>query len=175
MARKNGNVESSGKSGKRPRSTKAPAIIGAVLEKRVHGASKAAIARDLKLSHNTVDKILEQTEIDARIAEGRSKALGLIPNAIEGAKLAMAKGDGSTSIRFLEGIGVLGDDKASRGNGMGTDAALNVAIRNLYLQHPAVHSALMSMPFNQAQPQSNSTAPITVEAQSVDKKTDTSS
>ena len=104
----NGNGGLLGKSGKRNRSTLAPVIQGAVLAKRANGANKAQIARDLKISHNTVDKILDETEFDAQIAEGRSKAVGLIPEALGGLKVAFAKGDGATSCRFLEGMNVLG-------------------------------------------------------------------
>ena len=172
-----GNGSVPGKTGNRSRSTKAPAVVGAVLAKRAIGENKRQIARELKISPNTVDKILDESEFDAQIAFGRSQAVGLIPNAMEGLKVAFAKGDGSTSCRFLEGIGVLGEDKSRRGTSMASDPALQVAIQNLYLQqnHPGVHSPLINMPFVKAQTQSNSGEGVTVEAQTVEQKTDTSS
>ena len=112
-AGKYGNVSGSGKLGKVSRSTKAPVVIGAVMANRANGANKAEIARRLKISHNTVDKILDETEFDAQIALGRSQAVGLIPKALKGAEMAFEKGDGATSCRFLEGMGVLGEQNVS--------------------------------------------------------------
>jgi hypothetical protein len=105
-----GNNSAIGKSGKISHSTKAPAVVGAALAMRSNGANKAQIARGLKISHNTVDKILRETEFDSQVALGRAKAVGLIPEALDGVKKAFAKGDGPTSCRFLEGVGVIGKD-----------------------------------------------------------------
>ena len=60
-----------------------------------------------------MDKILDETEFDAQIALGRSQAAGLIPKALKGAEMAFEKGDGATSCRFLEGMGVLGEQDVS--------------------------------------------------------------
>ena len=131
IASNGGNPNSPGKSGKVSRSTKAPVVIGAVLAKRANGANKAEIARDLRISHNTVDKILSETEFDSQIALGRSQAIGLIPEALSGAKMAFAKGDGATSCRFLEGVGVLGEKAQGRHHpdSVRAQQAINILIK----------------------------------------------
>jgi hypothetical protein len=143
-----GNGAMPGKSGKATRSTKAPAIMGAVLAKRAVGESKAKIARELRISHNTVDAIIKQTDFDAKIAEGRAQAVELIPEALSGAQKAFAKGDGATSCRFLEGLRVLGEDRKPKALAMYADVALMNTINMLYNPSPKIDPE----PINVTQP-----------------------
>jgi len=111
-----GNVSAAGNAGKRPRTTKAPAIVGAVLAKRANGANKAQIARDLKMSTNTVNKILDESEFDVQIAEGRRACVGLIPKAVTAVNTQLSRGDGTLGLKLLENLQVIGESAANPKN-----------------------------------------------------------
>jgi len=95
---------------KKSRSTIAPTKKIAIFAKRASGASKGAISRDLGIAFNTVTKVLNENDFDRVVEQGRWDSVKLIPVALKGLELSMSKGDGSTCIRFLEGVGVLGEN-----------------------------------------------------------------
>ena len=95
---------------KKSRSTIAPVKKIAILAKRANGDTKASIARDLHVSRDTVAKVLTEADFDSAVEKGRFATVRLIPAAISGLEKSMGKGDGSTCIRFLEGVGVIGEN-----------------------------------------------------------------
>jgi uncharacterized membrane protein len=95
---------------RKSRSTIAPVKKIAILAKRANGDTKASIARDLHVSRDTVAKVLTEAEFDSAVEKGRFATVRLIPAAINGLEKSMGKGDGSTCIRFLEGVGVIGEN-----------------------------------------------------------------
>jgi uncharacterized membrane protein len=101
----NGEVEA-----RKSRSTIAPVKKIAILARRANGDTKASIARDLHVSRDTVAKVLTEADFDSAVEKGRFATVRLIPAAISGLEKSMGKGDGSTCIRFLEGVGVIGEN-----------------------------------------------------------------
>ncbi len=118
------------KPGRKSGSYIAPSKRIAIITARARGDSKASISREVHSSRDTVAKVLNEADFDKRVEEGRFKVIDLVEDAIAGIKLACAKGDGSTAIRLLEGVNVLGP----KANGKrGQDPNLFVAIQNLML------------------------------------------
>ena len=101
-------------SGKKSRSTIAPATKNAILAKRANGQSKLSIAKDLRVAPGTVRKVLDEADFNQLIQQGRSDCAGLLSEAIQGLKRAFERSEGATCCRFLEGMGVLGEDKSRR-------------------------------------------------------------
>jgi hypothetical protein len=112
MAKPPEKSEAANREGKarKSRSTIAPVKKIAILAKRANGDTKASIARDLHVSRDTVAKVLTEAEFDSAVEKGRFATVRLIPAAINGLEKSMGKGDGSTCIRFLEGVGVIGEN-----------------------------------------------------------------
>jgi hypothetical protein len=119
-------------SGKKSRSTIAPATKNAILAKRASGQSKLSIARDVHVAPGTVRKVLDETDFDQLIEQGRNDCADLLPEAIKGLKRAFERGEGATCCRFLEGMGVLGEDKSRRNGAMQINPVLHQQITNLY-------------------------------------------
>lgn len=117
-------------SGKKSRSTIAPATKNAILARRANGQSKLSIARDVHVAPGTVRKVLDEADFDRLIQQSRSDCVGLLPLAQEGLKKAFAKGDGAACLRFLEGMGVLGEDKSRRNGTMQINTVLHQQIMN---------------------------------------------
>lgn len=63
---------------KKPESTKQ-----AVVSKRLQGASKREIARDLGIHRETVDSILDESQVEAAMAQCRQDYLKLAPRALD--------------------------------------------------------------------------------------------
>ena len=112
---------------KKSRSTIAPTVKNAILVKRASGQSKLSIAKEMHVAPGTVRKVLTEADFDQLIQQGRSDVMELVPDAIQGIKKACAKGDGSTAIRLLEGVSVLGPKPRK----LPSDPALTLAIQNL--------------------------------------------
>ena len=62
------------------------------------------------MAPGTVRNVLNEVDFDQQVQQGRLDSVRLIPAAINGLEKSMGKGDGSTCIRFLEGVGVLGEN-----------------------------------------------------------------
>jgi len=65
------------------KSKKPQAVKNAVLSRYVAGASKAQITRDLNISEPTVYRILDESEIRQIVEEVHSRAVQLIPKALD--------------------------------------------------------------------------------------------
>ena len=89
------------------KSNKPQAVKNAVLSRYVAGSSKAAIARDLNLAEATVYRILDECEIRQIVEEGHSRAVQLIPKALDAVEGRLDRGDGQIGISVLNGTGVL--------------------------------------------------------------------
>jgi hypothetical protein len=89
------------------KSKKPQAVKNAVLSRYVAGSSKAQIARDLNISEPTVYRILDESEIRQFIEEGHSRAVQLIPKALDAVEGRLDRGDGRIGISVLNGTGVL--------------------------------------------------------------------
>lgn len=62
---------------KKPEATKQAVVL-----KRLHGASKREIARDLGIHRQTVDTILDESQVEAALAQWRRDYLKLVPTAL---------------------------------------------------------------------------------------------
>jgi hypothetical protein len=71
---------------------KSAPVQQAVIAKRLQGESKRQIARDLGMGRNTVDRILSESQIEAAVAQGRSRLVELVPKAIQLIGLAIEQG-----------------------------------------------------------------------------------
>jgi hypothetical protein len=89
------------------KSKKPQAVKNAVLSRYVAGSSKAQIARDLNISEPTVYRILDESEIKQIVEEGHSRAVQLIPKALDAVEGRLDRGDGRIGISVLNGTGVL--------------------------------------------------------------------
>jgi Helix-turn-helix domain of resolvase len=89
------------------KSKKPQAVKNAVMSRYVAGSSKAQIARDLNISEPTVYRILDESEIRQIVEEGHSRAVQLIPKALDAVEGRLDRGDGRIGISVLNGTGVL--------------------------------------------------------------------
>jgi uncharacterized membrane protein len=99
---------------KKRESTVAPSIKNAILAKRACGQSKLSIAKDMHVALGTVRNVLNEADFDHLLQQGRFDSVRLIPAAINGLEKSMGKGDGTTCIRFLEGVGVIGEKEHAK-------------------------------------------------------------
>ncbi len=89
------------------KSRKPQIVKNAVLSRYVAGSSKAQIARDLSIAEPTVYRILDESEIRQIVEEGHSRAVQLIPKALDAVEGRLDCGDGRIGISVLNGTGVL--------------------------------------------------------------------
>ena len=89
------------------KSRKPQIVKNAVLSRYVAGSSKAQIARDLSIAEPTVYRILDESEIRQIVEEGHSRAVQLIPKALDAVEGRLDRGDGRIGISVLNGTGVL--------------------------------------------------------------------
>ncbi len=73
------------------------------------GKDKTQIAKDLNLDRTTVRRILSEPEVAARVQEGYSRCIELIPKAVDAVETDLEKGNGNLGIAILKGVGVLRD------------------------------------------------------------------
>ena len=137
------------------RSRKPQAVKTAVLAKRVNGANKAQICRDLGIAKNTVNRILDESDIDAQLESGTAQACRLIPKAIKVVDDRLSKGSENAAFRLLEGVGVLGEKRNMKKS---NDPSLQIAIQNLIMPHTS----------NSGSSQSPSTETPAIEVKSIE-------
>lgn len=95
----------------RQRTVKPKSVQTAIAAKRISGASKRQIARDLGIAVNTVTNIVELNNIDTAIEQYRRDAVALAPLAITAVRTDLEiPGNGMLGLRVLESVGVLGDN-----------------------------------------------------------------
>jgi hypothetical protein len=63
-------------------SQKPESVKQAVVAKRLQGESKRQISRDLDIHRNTVDNILDESQVEASLAQWRRDYLQLVPKAL---------------------------------------------------------------------------------------------
>jgi len=71
---------------------KAPQVQQTVIAKRLRGESKRQIARDLQMGRDTVDRILSESQVEAAVAQGRSRLVELVPKALQVIEAALEQG-----------------------------------------------------------------------------------
>ena len=121
------------------RSRKAPAIQAAILAKRAIGTSKRQIAKDMQISPNTVTSVIELSDFDAKLTDGRSLCAELIPASVRVVKHRLAQNSENAAFKLLEGIGVLGKDaKSSRAPDQGLTLAIQNLMGNVQVNAPAI-------------------------------------
>jgi hypothetical protein len=64
------------------KSEKPEAVKQAVVAKRLQGESKRQISRDLGIHRETVDNILDESQVEASLAQWRRDYLQLVPKAL---------------------------------------------------------------------------------------------
>ena len=105
------------------RSVKPEAVKQAVVSKRLQGESKRQIARDLDIHRDTVDNILDESQVEAALAQWRREYLQLVPAALNIAKRLLCDADAAgqadkdlfaAALQVLKGTGVHEERTRSR-------------------------------------------------------------
>ncbi len=107
------------KKSKKPEATKQ-----AVVSKRLQGDSKRKIARDLEINRETVNNILDESNVEAALAQWRRDYIRLVPTAMGVVQRFLADGsaEGATidkdtftgALQVLKGTGVHEERTRSR-------------------------------------------------------------
>jgi hypothetical protein len=71
---------------------KSPQVQQVVIAKRLQGESKRKIARDLQMGRDTVDRILSESQVEAAVAQGRSRLIEMVPKALQLIQRALDQG-----------------------------------------------------------------------------------
>ena len=111
------------------KSTKPPIVKTNVLTRHIQGASNSLIAEELNISRPTVQRILEESEIDTIVKQGRSRVIQLIPKSIDVVDKRLDRCDGSVAISLLRGTQVLQNDAVT--NNTQNNFAFNIAALKL--------------------------------------------
>lgn len=108
------------------RSRKAPSVKAAVISARVQGISKLQIARDLGMSKNTVNTIIEEANLDQIMEDGRLQTFTRLPAALKTLDARLEKNSENAALWLL--------DKCFDSSNKGArphDTGLTLAIQNL--------------------------------------------
>lgn len=92
---------------KRRRSTKPTTVQNAVIAKYAAGEPKLQIAKDLQMARGTIDSILNASEIEQHLLEGRSDCIRMIPRSVRVMSDRLAKGSETAALAILRGTQVL--------------------------------------------------------------------
>ena len=140
----------------RPKTSKKPqAIKTAIIAKRSQGQTTTQIARDLGITRNTVNGIIEQSGIEQYLEDGTLQCARLIPESIRVVKHRLEKNSETAAFKVLEGLGVLGEHRSFKKS---NDASLQIAIQNLIMPHTS----------NSGSSQSTSTETPAIEVKSIE-------
>jgi hypothetical protein len=95
-------------------SNKPQAIKTAVVAKTLAGESKTQIANDLDITRNTVNRILEESELNDYVLRGKSRIHEMIPKSILAVDNALsgANPNANVGMWLLERTGVVSDDRS---------------------------------------------------------------
>ena len=97
------------------KSVKPEAVKQAVVSKRLQGESKRQIARDLDIHRETVDNILDESQVEAALAQWRRDYVQLVPTALKIVERMLEKAQDEASVdkdmfsaalQVLKGTGV---------------------------------------------------------------------
>lgn len=116
-------------------SIKAPSIKTAVISRRSQGQSKAQIAREIGISANTVNCIVEESGLDAILQDQGLQSAKLIPEALRVASVRLAKDSETMAIKVLENTIWPLQEKQS-GQRMTGDTVLNQTLNVLLRGDP---------------------------------------
>jgi hypothetical protein len=139
---------------KKPRkSTKAPGIKAAVITSRVQGKSKRSISMDLGITRNTVDTILEESNIEQHLISGETTAFGLMHKSLDVLDQRLSKGSESAATYLLSNT--LFSERYSKKATPPADVVVNLAIQNLIQPSTTTNSDIPaeSQPETRANPQ----------------------
>lgn len=89
------------------KSNKPPSVQAAVVVKALNGDSKSQIARDLEISRNTVNAILEDSELSKLVLEGKTTLHRLIPKSLAAFDYAITRHKIPEATIILRATGVL--------------------------------------------------------------------
>jgi len=118
------------------KSVKAPAVKTAVLIRRASGISKSQIARDLGITRPTVNRIIEESDLDRQIEAGRQQSATLIPKALRVADMRLEKGSETMAIEVLrQSIWPL-NTKQIKAHDVGLTLAIQNLMGNVTVQGP---------------------------------------
>jgi hypothetical protein len=128
-------------------SKKSEAVKQAVVSKRLAGESKRKISRDLEINRQTVDNILDESQIEAALAQWRQNYMELVPSALDILRRFLADGKFapeidkdtvSAALQVLKGTGIheerlrsRSEVKVTRDLTNASDAELDNAISQL--------------------------------------------
>lgn len=112
------------------KSRKPQAIKNAVIVKRVNGQSKSSIARDLGIAVNTVNGIIEQSDIEKQLQDGLSQCANLISKSVKVIDQRLDKGSESAAFGILNPL-VLSRAAQANPQRMTADVHLQQAINVL--------------------------------------------
>ncbi|GEM_PF-5008214 len=128
-------------------SKKPESVKQAVVSKRLQGESKRQIARDLEIGRATVDNILDESQVEAALAQWRRDYLQLVPTALRVTKQFLEDGERNAPIdkdvfngalQILKGTGVheertraRSDVRVTKDLTNATDAELDQSIAEL--------------------------------------------
>jgi len=102
---------------------KPEAVKQAVVSKRLQGDSKRKIARELQINRETVNNILDESQVEPALAQWRRDYLQLVPAALNVVKTVLLKHEDTevvdkdmlaTALQVLKGTGVHEERSRSR-------------------------------------------------------------
>jgi hypothetical protein len=107
---------------------KAPAIRNAVVARRMAGQPNAKIARELEIGVNTVKSIINLTDVDRIMEDGRLGTMERIPAALKTLDVRLEKNSESAAIWLLDKCF---DNQQPSGKRMASDLTLNQTLNVL--------------------------------------------
>ncbi len=126
------DITITGTSVRKPRrSRKAPSVKAQVVIQRASGLSKSKIAQDLGITRPTVNAILEESNIERILEDGRLQGAKLIPKALKVMEDRLDKGSEPAGM-FVLSKTIWNPDNQGHGSGkMTADIHLNQALQIL--------------------------------------------
>lgn len=86
----------------RKSSRKPPAVRNEIVARRIAGQTKSQISRDLGVSINTVSSIIELSDVDKLMQDGRLGAMQRVPEALKTLDVRLEKNSESAALWLLD-------------------------------------------------------------------------
>lgn len=96
-----------------------------MIVQRSQGRAKSHIAKDLGITHNTVNRILEESDVERLCTAGQQLSAGLIPQAIRVAEHRLSQNSENMAIKVLENT-IWPLNGKNRSAGMRGDLMVNI-------------------------------------------------
>jgi hypothetical protein len=112
----------------RPTTRKAPAIQTQVVARRMAGQPNSKIAKDLGMGVNTVKSIINLTDVDRMMQDGRIGAMERVPQALKTLDVRLEKNSESAAIWLLDKCF---ENEKPNGKRMSGDVTLNQTLQVL--------------------------------------------